>query len=288
MKIITEYNIMSEGKIEKCNVNNNFTYFSYFNHKLYDNPTYMEVEESDNKSDNNIQSIEESTNNTSLQSISSINKEDNFIPFNLLDLSPTKQSNSLIFKKEEKKIQNKSPIKEIMPELQKYILPKSLFDSNKNKKNQEEEIKKQEKETNKFNLSSSLSLPCSSLLTNQLNLYSEPFIPKYKFIPVIVVNNPSIFLNYNNKIFQKIDNYNKNKDYIHNERKKKKKNREFVEREGDWPCYQCKNINFAFRNKCNKCQMTKEESEKKFVEVGEELLKLADLSIYNKSKGNLD
>ena len=279
---------MSEGKIEKYAANN-LTYFSYFNHKLYENPTYFLAEENDNNSNQNNQLLDESTDNASLQSINSINKEDRCIPLNLLDLSPTKQSISFISKKEEKKFQKNSPIKEIKPELQKYILPKSLFNSNKNKKSQEEGIKKQEKEINKFNLSSSLSLQPSCLMNNQLNIYSKSFIPKYNVIPVIVLNNPSFFLNYNNKIIKNNNNYkNRNKDCEPNEKKKKKKNKEFVEREGDWPCYRCKNINFAFRNKCNKCQMTKEESEKKFVEVGEELLKLADLSIYNKSKGNLD
>ena len=69
---------------------------------------------------------------------------------------------------------------------------------------------------------------------------------------------------------------------INVDKKKKKKKQEFEEREGDWPCYRCKNINFSFKNKCNKCLLSRDESEKKFVEVGEALLKLADLSIYDK------
>ena len=92
------------------------------------------------------------------------------------------------------------------------------------------------------------------------------------------MNNPSLYLNYN-----KFNTMGNCEDFAGNEKKKKKKKKEFVEREGDWPCYRCKNLNFAFRDKCNKCQMTRDESEKKFYEVGEELLKLADLSIYNKA-----
>ena len=82
------------------------------------------------------------------------------------------------------------------------------------------------------------------------------------------------------------NNGNKNKNYGFYEKKKKKKNKEFVEREGDWSCYRCKNINFAFRDKCNKCKMAKDESEMKFKEVGQALIKLADLSIYKKSNGS--
>ena len=66
--------------------------------------------------------------------------------------------------------------------------------------------------------------------------------------------------------------------------KKKRKKQEFEEREGDWPCYRCKNINFSFRDKCNKCLFSKFESEKKFQEVGETLIKFVDTSIYDKKK----
>ena len=36
----------------------------------------------------------------------------------------------------------------------------------------------------------------------------------------------------------------------------------FEKREGDWICSKCKNLNFSFRVKCNRCSITKEESEK--------------------------
>lgn len=32
------------------------------------------------------------------------------------------------------------------------------------------------------------------------------------------------------------------------------------ERAGDWVCAICKNLNFSFRNKCNRCQANKEEN----------------------------
>jgi hypothetical protein len=42
----------------------------------------------------------------------------------------------------------------------------------------------------------------------------------------------------------------------------KKKTRPFTEREGDWICKNCKNLNFAFRLFCNRCHLDKEKSEK--------------------------
>lgn len=44
-----------------------------------------------------------------------------------------------------------------------------------------------------------------------------------------------------------------------NDRKNKKP---FMERVGDWVCIKCKNLNFSFRVMCNRCQMTKYESER--------------------------
>ena len=39
----------------------------------------------------------------------------------------------------------------------------------------------------------------------------------------------------------------------------KKKARPFTERTGDWICKNCKNLNFAFRNECNRCKMAKKD-----------------------------
>ena len=284
---------MSEQKTEECFTNNNLQYFSYFNHKLYDSPILIQEEENFTKLDINNQSIEESSDNTSHQSINSVDDEDKYIPLNLLDLSPKKESISFggeketDIKQEKKEIisdKNDFSVKEIKPELRKYILPKSLFNVGKNKKIQEEK-KMEEKNESPHPPSPSSSSQSTLKLVNQLNLLSKPFIPKYKIVSVLLVNNPSFLIN-NNKNIPINNTGNKNKNYGNNEKKKKKKNKEFVEREGDWSCYRCKNINFAFRDKCNKCKMTKDESEMRFKEVGQALIKLADLSIYKKSNGS--
>ena len=284
---------MSEQKREECFVNNNLQYFSYFNHKLYDSPILIQEKENFTKLDINNQSIEESSDNTSHQSINSFDDEDKYIPFNLLDLSPKKESISFDGEKEtdikraKKEIisdKNDFSVKEIKPELRKYILPKSLFNVGKNKKIQEEK-NMEEKNESPHPSSPSSSSQSTLKLVNQLNLLSKPFVPKYKIVSVLLVNNPSFLIN-NNKNIPINNTGNKNKNYGNNEKKKKKKNKEFVEREGDWSCYRCKNINFAFRDKCNKCKMTKDESEMRFKEVGQALIKLADLSIYKKSNGS--
>ena len=40
--------------------------------------------------------------------------------------------------------------------------------------------------------------------------------------------------------------------------KKFKKN--FIKKSGDWFCYNCSNINFAFRSECNRCHLSKQKT----------------------------
>ena len=47
-----------------------------------------------------------------------------------------------------------------------------------------------------------------------------------------------------------------------NKLKTKKKGKPFTERAGDWICSSCKNLNFAFRVICNRCHLSKNESQK--------------------------
>ena len=39
----------------------------------------------------------------------------------------------------------------------------------------------------------------------------------------------------------------------------KKKARPLTERNGDWICKNCKNLNFSFRNECNRCKLPKKD-----------------------------
>ena len=48
---------------------------------------------------------------------------------------------------------------------------------------------------------------------------------------------------------------------IYNNKYQKKKQKPFMERTGDWICKKCKNLNFAFRQECNRCKLPKNEIE---------------------------
>ena len=59
----------------------------------------------------------------------------------------------------------------------------------------------------------------------------------------------------------------------------KKKSRPFTERQGDWICKFCRNLNFAFRNECNRCKIPIKDC-LETIKHGE------DNEIYNKNKMN--
>ena len=67
--------------------------------------------------------------------------------------------------------------------------------------------------------------------------------------------------NVNKNFFENNFNYNSYSPKNKNGDEKKKK-KPFIEREGDWICVKCKNLNFAFRNNCNRCGLTKNENQK--------------------------
>ena len=62
-----------------------------------------------------------------------------------------------------------------------------------------------------------------------------------KIGPTMIIGTPIFFRNIN---------YCFNKVY-------KRKQNQFTEREGDWICNNCKNLNFSFRIECNRCKLPK-------------------------------
>ena len=55
---------------------------------------------------------------------------------------------------------------------------------------------------------------------------------------------------------------------------KKDKKKKIEERDGDWNCYKCKNLNFAFRTRCNRCNTDKKETDKYFEIRGQKILNM--------------
>ena len=103
------------------------------------------------------------------------------------------------------------------------------------------------------------------IFMNDLDLNSKPFFPK----TFSQINNENI--NQNNKLASQ---QNKNINNCNNECKKvkNKKKKKFNVKKGDWVCYNCKNINFSFRDNCNRCKLNKEESEQKYIDAGNIIL----------------
>ena len=59
------------------------------------------------------------------------------------------------------------------------------------------------------------------------------------------------------------NNLNKN-NKSESQQGKVKQKKPFEIRAGDWTCFDCNNLNFAFRTKCNRCGLPKEISMKKY------------------------
>ena len=165
--------------------------------------------------------------------------------YNIIDVEPALNS----FKEN-----NKEEIEKLK------LLPSNLLEIEENKNAEEISIVKEiknNKEQNSF--------------LDGLNINSKPYFPKKRLLGNKISNkneNKKYFINPNNNRYY--FNYNNNKK----DKIKKNKKKKFYEKEGDWLCYKCKNINFAFRKKCNKCGISLEESENLFLKVLQKYLKI--------------
>ena len=132
-------------------------------------------------------------------------------------------------------------------------------------------------------------------IINKLNINSKPFFPKSKLFNKCSSNNKKVERE-DSKLDNNINYFKTNPFNYHmnmknnncNKNRNKKKKKRYIEKEGDWPCFDCKNINFSFRVVCNRCKLPKEISEKKYEEAGERLIKLFNINQNNKLDKNND
>ena len=71
-------------------------------------------------------------------------------------------------------------------------------------------------------------------------------------------------MNYNNIYKTKVEDEKENKENKENKEQLKdnqneedKPKKKFMPRPGDWYCKYCNNLNFSFRNSCNRCRLSK-------------------------------
>lgn len=122
---------------------------------------------------------------------------------------------------------------------------------------------------------------------NQFN--TNPLLFKQLQMQQIKNNNNNNITN-NNKFKQVLDNNNSIQQNLDSLKKQKKP---FVERPGDWVCIKCKNLNFSFRAVCNRCQLTKGDSDKLFDQYMKNLMSYVKINeVYqtqvNKDMNNID
>ena len=153
---------------------------------------------------------------------------------NTINISPTKQD------KEEKETKDENPKPEKKPLNQKETV-----------NNQE---KKPEENSNQQNFNQTK------------NYYQQPSTTQYQQYATSFIQFPNIMNVIQPASYGHENKFDGNKKYkvlvpftvLKNNVKMKKP---FEIREGDWTCSNCNNLNFSFRAKCNRCNITKEQSE---------------------------
>ena len=106
----------------------------------------------------------------------------------------------------------------------------------------------------------------SNLLTPQNSCFNNNFFSSDSIVYIDINNSPNYFNTQKDLSFSSIFNdrsfFKEKEDKGSDFKKFNKYKKPFIERPGDWICYNCNNLNFAFRTNCNRCHLTKSENKK--------------------------
>lgn len=126
--------------------------------------------------------------------------------------------------------------------------------------------KLQKKLKNKFDIFENNFFNLNELSKTQFGVFdlnssyvNNNFNSKYFFIilNMVIIENNILLAKINE--FEKNQKEKEKKDKIedHKEEEITNQKKKFVTRPGDWLCLYCNNLNFAFRNSCNRCRFSK-------------------------------
>jgi hypothetical protein len=104
--------------------------------------------------------------------------------------------------------------------------------------------------------------PNTQMQYNFTPSFANNNFPNYQQFP-----NSNMFKEPSQLVTKSGQNQNNNNNNNNNpQERSEKKKRQFAERQGDWVCMKCKNLNFSFRVVCNRCQLPKNESESLYLD----------------------
>ena len=121
------------------------------------------------------------------------------------------------------------------------------------------------------------------------NLYTNLNINNQMYIPIQMrnkaQNNNKELINEKNIKYQKNkeeknntkNKFEKKNPQIQHTKKEGKMKKPFEVRIGDWTCSKCSNLNFAFRNKCNRCGIPKE------ISIQQQKMKMIPQEMFNQN-----